>query len=166
MRPKVSDRLLAGIGTIRSSRKPARVASVSIAPTSRSPQSGSRWRRPASNAAFPGASVTPDRTNGPYRYSGLPGGSNRPASARSASVAGHELIWIKLVADHAPAELRGSAFGAFNLMTGVAMLFASVIAGLVWDRFGSGLTFLVGAGLAVIALVIVCSDGLVRRKAP
>ena len=75
-------------------------------------------------------------------------------------------LLAKLVADHAPADLRGSAFGAFNLMTGVAMLFASVIAGLVWDRFGSGMTFLVGAGLAVIALVIVCSGGLVRRKAP
>ena len=75
-------------------------------------------------------------------------------------------LLAKLVADHAPADLRGSAFGAFNLMTGVAMLFASVIAGLVWDSFGSGMTFLVGAGLAVIALVIVCSGGLVRRKAP
>ena len=75
-------------------------------------------------------------------------------------------LLAKLVADHAPADLRGSAFGAFNLMTGVAMLFASVIAGLVWDRFGSGMTFLVGAGLAVIALVIVSSGGFMRRKAP
>lgn len=63
-------------------------------------------------------------------------------------------LLAKLVADHAPADLRGSAFGAFNLMTGVAMLFASVIAGLVWDRFGANTTFLVGAGFSAIALFI------------
>jgi len=63
-------------------------------------------------------------------------------------------LLAKLVADHAPADLRGSAFGAFNLMTGVAMLFASVIAGLVWDQFGANATFLVGAGFAAVALLI------------
>lgn len=63
-------------------------------------------------------------------------------------------LLAKLVADHAPADLRGSAFGAFNLLTGVAMLFASVIAGMVWDRFGADVTFLVGAGFAVVALLI------------
>ena len=63
-------------------------------------------------------------------------------------------LLAKLVADHAPADLRGSAFGAFNLMTGVAMLFASVIAGLVWDRFGADVTFLVGAGFAAVAMLI------------
>ena len=57
-------------------------------------------------------------------------------------------------ADHSPADLRGSAFGAFNLMTGVAMLFASVIAGLVWDRFGTNATFLVGVFFAAVALLI------------
>lgn len=64
-------------------------------------------------------------------------------------------LLAKLVADHAPAELRGSAFGVFNLMAGAAMLFASVIAGLVWDHFGSDATFLVGAGFAFSALAIV-----------
>jgi MFS family permease len=68
-------------------------------------------------------------------------------------------LLAKLVADHAPAELRGSAFGVFNLMTGAAMLFASVIAGLVWDRFGANATFLVGAGFAFVALVCVFSLG-------
>jgi MFS family permease len=61
----------------------------------------------------------------------------------------------KLVADHAPAELRGSAFGLFNLSTGVAMLLASVIAGLLWDRAGSSTTFIAGAGFAALAAVIV-----------
>jgi MFS family permease len=64
-------------------------------------------------------------------------------------------LLAKLVADHAPADLRGSAFGAFNLVTGVAMLFASVIAGLVWDQFGANTTFLVGAGFAAVALLTV-----------
>ena len=58
----------------------------------------------------------------------------------------------KLVADNAPPELRGSAYGFFNFGTGIALLFASVIAGIVWDRFGADTTFLVGAGFAVVAL--------------
>ena len=72
-------------------------------------------------------------------------------------------LLAKLVADHAPADLRGSAFGAFNLVTGVAMLFASVIAGLVWDRFGANATFLVGAGFAVTALVVVFNHTIISR---
>ena len=60
----------------------------------------------------------------------------------------------KLVADHAPSDLLGSAFGLFNLVTGLAMLFASVIAGLLWDRIGSNATFLAGAGFAALALVV------------
>ena len=74
-------------------------------------------------------------------------------------------LLAKLVADLAPADLRGSAFGVFNLMTGVAMLFASVIAGIVWDRFGADATFLVGAGFAVSALVIVFAVGSARIAA-
>ena len=61
----------------------------------------------------------------------------------------------KLVADHAPAELRGSAFGLFNLTTGIAMLLASVIAGLLWDRAGSTATFIAGSGFATFAALIV-----------
>jgi MFS family permease len=57
----------------------------------------------------------------------------------------------RLVADRAPAALRGSAFGLFNLATGVAMLAASVTAGLLWDGFGPSATFLAGAGFATAA---------------
>ena len=70
-------------------------------------------------------------------------------------------LMAKLVADRAPPELRGSAFGMFNLATGVAMLFASVLAGLLWDRLGANTTFLAGAGFAAIALI-----GLVRSRIP
>jgi MFS family permease len=61
----------------------------------------------------------------------------------------------RLVADRSPESLRGSAFGLFNLASGVAMLAASVTAGLLWDRFGPGATFLAGAGFAVAAALAV-----------
>lgn len=60
-------------------------------------------------------------------------------------------LMAKLVADRAPIELRGSAFGLFNLASGVAMLAASVIAGLLWDVAGARSTFLAGAAFATIA---------------
>jgi MFS family permease len=56
------------------------------------------------------------------------------------------------VADHAPAHLRGTAFGLFNLAGGVGLLVASVLAGSLWDHFGAPSTFLAGALLAGVAL--------------
>jgi MFS family permease len=55
-----------------------------------------------------------------------------------------------LVADASPRELRGTAFGVFNLITGLAQLFASVIAGALWDKTGPQGAFLAGAGFAVL----------------
>jgi MFS family permease len=68
-----------------------------------------------------------------------------------------------LVADVAAPELRGTAFGVFNLTSGVAALGASVGAGVLWDAFGAPATFLAGAGCAAVAL-----GGLfvARRVAP
>jgi hypothetical protein len=57
------------------------------------------------------------------------------------------------IADSAPANLRGTAFGLFNLLTGVALLVASVVAGLLWDGAGFQATFLVGAGFTGATLV-------------
>jgi MFS family permease len=57
-----------------------------------------------------------------------------------------------LVADTSPPELRGTAFGMFNLLTGGALLAASVVAGMLWDRIGAPATFLSGAALATVAL--------------
>lgn len=57
-----------------------------------------------------------------------------------------------MVADTAPAELRGTAYGFFNLVSGIAMLLASVVAGLFWDRLGASFTFLAGAAFCTIAL--------------
>jgi MFS family permease len=75
-------------------------------------------------------------------------------------------LFAKLVAEHAPETLRGSAFGLFNLVTGVALLFASVVAGLVWDRAGSTATFLTGAGFALIAgfLVLATQKAFAAEK--
>ena len=57
-----------------------------------------------------------------------------------------------LVADTAPDHLRGTAFGVFNLVGGVAALLASLVAGVLWDTIGPGATFLLGAVFAAAAL--------------
>jgi MFS family permease len=60
-----------------------------------------------------------------------------------------------MVADAAPADLRGTAYGFFNLVAGVAMLVASALAGLLWDAFGASLTFAAGAGFGALALAAI-----------
>jgi MFS family permease len=59
-----------------------------------------------------------------------------------------------LVAAVAPADLRGTAFGVFNLVCGVALLLASVLAGWLWQFVGPAATFYAGAALTAIALVV------------
>ncbi len=59
----------------------------------------------------------------------------------------------KLVADTAPADLRGTAFGIFNLVSGVALLLASVIAGSLWSMFGASATFIAGSSFAALAAI-------------
>ncbi len=58
-----------------------------------------------------------------------------------------------MVADTAPADLRGTAYGFFNLVSGIAMLLASAVAGLLWDQLGASVTFYAGAAFCVLALV-------------
>lgn len=60
-------------------------------------------------------------------------------------------ILAKLVADATPEHLRGSGFGLFNLATGIAMLFASLLAGVLWSTIGSAATFLAGAMFVLVA---------------
>jgi MFS family permease len=57
-----------------------------------------------------------------------------------------------LVADTAPDHLRGTAFGVFNLIGGIATLLASAVAGVLWESIGPEATFLTGAAFAVVAL--------------
>jgi MFS family permease len=59
-----------------------------------------------------------------------------------------------MVADTAPADLRGTAFGFFNLVSGLAMLMASALAGLLWDQWGAAYTFYAGALISGIALLL------------
>ncbi|QXH34171.1 MFS transporter [Pseudomonas muyukensis] len=61
-------------------------------------------------------------------------------------------IFAALIADHAPAHLRGTAFGVFNLLTGIALLLASVLAGGLWDWLGYQATFMVGSLFALVTL--------------
>jgi MFS family permease len=58
-----------------------------------------------------------------------------------------------LVADSAPPALRGSAFGVFNFVSGVALLLASVLAGFLWQMIGPQATFICGAALTVLGLI-------------
>lgn len=63
-------------------------------------------------------------------------------------------ILASLVADKSPRELKGTAFGIFNLVSGVCMLMASVLAGGLWQNIGSDSTFLMGAVIASTALLL------------
>lgn len=58
-----------------------------------------------------------------------------------------------LVAQSAPQRLRGAAFGLFNLISGVTLLFASLLAGLIWEQFGATNVFLTAAGFAAVAAI-------------
>jgi MFS family permease len=73
-------------------------------------------------------------------------------------------LFAALVADAAPPELRGTAYGFFNLLTGLAMLAASVIAGALWDATGPKGTFVAGACFAFLALAgLLGLRGRIRR---
>ncbi|HEY3181061.1 MAG TPA: MFS transporter [Casimicrobiaceae bacterium] len=64
-----------------------------------------------------------------------------------------------LVAAAAPADLRGSGFGIFNLVSGVALLIASALAGWLWDAYGPRFTFYAGAVFTAIALIALLARG-------
>jgi len=70
-------------------------------------------------------------------------------------------LLVALVADTAPPELRGTAFGIFNLVSGVALLAASIVAGALWDLVGPTGTFMAGALITAIGLM---AFPLARRK--
>jgi MFS family permease len=71
-----------------------------------------------------------------------------------------------LIADASPPELRGSAFGLFSFVSGVALFFASVLAGFLWDLIGPSVTFFAGAVLTAIALLgfIVYNPNILHLK--
>jgi MFS family permease len=68
-----------------------------------------------------------------------------------------------MVAHSAPPELKGTAFGFFNLVSGIAMLLASAVAGVLWERHGAAATFYAGAAFSVLAALLII--GRARRLA-
>jgi MFS family permease len=64
-----------------------------------------------------------------------------------------------MVAQAAPPDLKGTAFGMFNLVSGIAMLAASVVAGVLWERVGAAATFYAGAAFSVLAAVLIVGRG-------
>ena len=71
-----------------------------------------------------------------------------------------------MVAHAAPPDLKGTAFGIFNLMSGLAMLVASVVAGELWDQLGGSATFYAGAGFCIATLfALVTSTTTLSSKA-
>jgi len=74
-------------------------------------------------------------------------------------------LLAKLVADSAPADLRGTAFGIFNLVSGGALLLASIIAGALWGVFGPSATFMAGAAFAALALFGLLANGMMPQAA-
>lgn len=75
-------------------------------------------------------------------------------------------LFNALIADTAPAELRGTAFGLFHLLTGLALLLASVIAGGLWDAVGFRGTFACGALFAALAALGLCALRRFGRTTP
>jgi len=69
-----------------------------------------------------------------------------------------------LVAGTAPSDLRGTAFGVFNLVCGIALLVASALAGWLWQAFGPAFTFYAGAAFTAIAWVGLSRYGEATQK--
>ena len=61
-------------------------------------------------------------------------------------------VFAALVSKHSPKELRGTAFGLFNCICGFALLFASLLAGILWEWHSAEATFLLGALVCALAL--------------
>lgn len=88
----------------------------------------------------------------------LASGTNMLAVALGISLWGLHLgitqgLLATMVADSAPMEMRGTAFGFFNLVSGIALLIASVTAGVLWDGIGASSTFYAGAGFSSLAFL-------------
>lgn len=85
----------------------------------------------------------------------------RLSQATSNALVEHSIARHELVAETAPAGLRGKAFWFFNLVSGLAMLLSSGVAGWLWDSNGAAARFLGSAAFLAVALV-----GYIVRKAP
>ena len=73
-------------------------------------------------------------------------------------------LFASMIASSAPSDLRGTAFGFYNMVLGFAMLISSALAGFVWDQWGAVYTFAISAGFCVIAIVVLLGANLVFEK--
>jgi MFS family permease len=85
--------------------------------------------------------------------------------ASAASTSADRGVEKALVADFSPSHLRGSAFGLYHLVVGLGALPASLIFGLVWQKLGSAAAFGMGAGLAILASVMLSLLAIKRPEA-
>ncbi len=67
-------------------------------------------------------------------------------------------LFATLIASAIPSEVRGTAFGVFNFVSGLILLLASVLAGFLWDQWGPSAPFLCGAGFAALSLLGILGD--------
>lgn len=74
-------------------------------------------------------------------------------------------LFATLIADVSPAEVRGSAFGIFNFVSGLILFFASLLAGFLWEQVGPSATFLAGAGFATFTLLSLFVTGAADKQA-
>lgn len=72
-------------------------------------------------------------------------------------------ILATLVVETTPPELKGTAFGLFNFISGMLLLFASLLAGWLWDSYGYRFTFYCGAAFSILALVVLAFGRMCRR---
>ncbi len=72
-------------------------------------------------------------------------------------------IFAAMIADQTPAHLKATAFGLFNMASGIVMLLASVLAGLLWQLYGAPVTFHAGAAFSAAAFIL-CLFGFREHK--
>lgn len=76
-------------------------------------------------------------------------------------------LLARMIADTAPRHLLGTGYGFFNLVSGIALLIASTLAGLLWDHFGARYTFMAGAAFCILALIgIISNRSKIRHEEP
>ena len=72
-------------------------------------------------------------------------------------------LLARMIADTAPVDLRGTAYGFFNLISGIAMLISSTIAGFLWFYFSATFTFIAGGCFATLALLGIIFSSFRKR---
>lgn len=74
-----------------------------------------------------------------------------------------EGVFTAMIADAAPTDLRGTAFGVFNLLRGLLLMLASVIAGVLWEQSGPAATFITAAVLAAFSMLLLMASRSMLR---